>query len=147
MVARAQIVDEARGWIGTPYEHQQHTKGIATDCAGLISGVAICLGIVPLDWWETVGAAYHGYSRQPSNKMLETHCDGLMTRTESLEIGNVVGLRWSTETQHLGFIVPYQFGGLAMVHALESRGRVIEHRLSDVWLKRITHIWQMPGVE
>ena len=147
MATRLQIVDEARQWLGTPYVHQGHTKGLACDCAGLVAGVAVSLGIVPDTWWQNEGASYSGYGRQPANGMLERICDGFMERVDSLEIGNVVGLRWSKETQHLGIIAPYCFGGLSLVHALESSGKVIEHRLADVWLKRITHIWQMPGIE
>lgn len=34
-----EIIEEARGWIGTPYKHQCSKKGVATDCIGLIRGV------------------------------------------------------------------------------------------------------------
>lgn len=32
-------VAEARGWIGTPYQHQASAKGVGTDCLGLLRGV------------------------------------------------------------------------------------------------------------
>ena len=145
-MTRDDVVNEARAWMGTPYVHQGHQKGLGCDCAGLVGGVAVALGIVPPDWWETAAAPYAGYSREPSNKMLETICDGFMTRVETMQAANVVGIRWSIETQHLGILAPYPHGGFSMIHALEPRGKVIEHRVNDVWLKRITHIWQMPGV-
>jgi len=33
------IVIATRGWIGTPYHHQQSTKRQGTDCLGLVRGV------------------------------------------------------------------------------------------------------------
>ena len=40
------IVKVARSWLGTPYRHQAHLKGVGTDCLGLICGV----------WSELYGA-------------------------------------------------------------------------------------------
>jgi NlpC/P60 family putative phage cell wall peptidase len=39
MVSRADIVTEARSWIGTPYAHQASLKGVGCDCLGLVRGV------------------------------------------------------------------------------------------------------------
>ncbi len=36
---RTQIVDAARGWIGTPYVHQASCKGAGCDCLGLLRGI------------------------------------------------------------------------------------------------------------
>jgi NlpC/P60 family putative phage cell wall peptidase len=35
----AQVVDLARGWIGTPYHHQASVKGVGCDCLGLVRGI------------------------------------------------------------------------------------------------------------
>jgi NlpC/P60 family putative phage cell wall peptidase len=43
---RDMIVQEARGWIGTPYMHQASLKGVGCDCLGLVRGV----------WREVLGA-------------------------------------------------------------------------------------------
>ena len=147
MVTRTQIVAEARRWLNTPYGHQQHSKALACDCAGLVAGVAVELGLVPATWWDNEGASYAGYGRQPANGMLERICDGFMARVEAMQFGDVVGIRWSKETQHLGIIAPYAHGGFSLIHAYASAGKVVEHRLADVFAKKITHIWQMPGVE
>jgi cell wall-associated NlpC family hydrolase len=40
MATRQEIVDEARSWIGTPWQHQQAIKGLGVDCVGLIAGIA-----------------------------------------------------------------------------------------------------------
>lgn len=148
MIARVAIVDEARRWVGTPYQHQQHSRGIATDCAGLVAGVAVALGVVPPDWWDTTFTQYAGYGRQPSSGMLERICGDLMTEVpiDRAEPGDVLAFRFRRETMHLGFLVPYAHGGLSILHALSSAGQVVEHSLDNRWRSRITHAWQMPGV-
>ncbi|MFT4252944.1 MAG: NlpC/P60 family protein [Caulobacter sp.] len=44
MSARRRALDEARGWIGTPYQHQASLKGAGCDCLGLVRGVWRALG-------------------------------------------------------------------------------------------------------
>ena len=39
MAIDATIVALARGWIGTPYQHQASLKGVGCDCLGLLRGV------------------------------------------------------------------------------------------------------------
>lgn len=38
-VSRADVVAEARRWIGTPFYHQQSLLGHGTDCVGLVRGI------------------------------------------------------------------------------------------------------------
>lgn len=33
------VVEQARGWIGTPYHHQESVRGAGTDCLGLMRGL------------------------------------------------------------------------------------------------------------
>lgn len=33
------VIDIARTWIGTPYRHQAHKKGVGCDCIGLVVGI------------------------------------------------------------------------------------------------------------
>jgi NlpC/P60 family putative phage cell wall peptidase len=47
-VTRAEIVQAARAWIGTPYQHQASRIGIGCDCLGLVGGVwAALYGVWP----------------------------------------------------------------------------------------------------
>lgn len=39
MSAGRAALEEARGWIGTPYVHQASCRGAGTDCLGLIRGI------------------------------------------------------------------------------------------------------------
>lgn len=60
---RLRIIEEARSWIGTPYQHQASCRGAGCDCLGLIRGVWRGIyGAEPefpppysMDWGETEG--------------------------------------------------------------------------------------------
>jgi NlpC/P60 family putative phage cell wall peptidase len=45
MPTAADVVAEARSWIGTPFHWQASLKGVGCDCKGLIVGVARELGL------------------------------------------------------------------------------------------------------
>ena len=63
-VSRADIVEVARGWLGTPYHHQASLRGVGCDCLGLVRGIWRELyGNEPEDlppysrgWAESLGA-------------------------------------------------------------------------------------------
>lgn len=148
MIARTAVVEEARRWLGTTYQHQQHTRGDSTDCIGLVAGVALAVGALPADSWQTSFAPYAGYGRQPALGLLESVCDAFMQRVPIAEAqhGDVLAFRFRRETMHLGIMVPYVHGGDAVIHALASAGEVVEHRLDGKWRSRLTIVWRMPGV-
>jgi NlpC/P60 family putative phage cell wall peptidase len=150
MTTRADVVAEARTWIGTPWQHQAHAKGIGADCAGLIGGVAVALGLVPADWWDTAAAPHAGYSRQPSGDGLLRVLDRFMLRisTAAVQPGDVAVMRFRRDPQHLGIVVPYAAGGLALVHAMNGGAvrEVSEHRIDERWYARMMHAYALPGV-
>lgn len=146
MTTRAQVVQEARAWLHTPYQHQQRTRGVAVDCIGLVIGVARSLGLVPVDF------DVNGYSRQPDPRMLLGKCDEHMVRIqpEAIQPGDVIVTRFEEDPTHFGIVADYYHGGaLSMIHALRTRdggGRVIEQRLDSSGLKRIVRAYSLPGV-
>jgi hypothetical protein len=44
-MTRAEILAEARSWIGTPWLHQASCKGVGADCIGFGAGVAAALSM------------------------------------------------------------------------------------------------------
>ena len=150
MITRAEIVSEARAWIGTPYQHQAHLRGVGCDCGGLIGGVAVALGIVPPDWWDTEFARHAGYARQPTGDSLIDVLSEFMTATDSdtAQPGDVVVMRFKLDPTHVGFLADYVHGGLSLIHALNGIGvrAVTEHRIDAQWRNRVTHAFKMPGV-
>lgn len=150
MTTRAEVCDEARRWLGTPWVHQGHMKGVGVDCGGLIGGVAVALGIVPADFWQRHFSPFGGYSRMPHGDSLLRVLRAFMFHTDPADavFGDVVVMRFRRDPQHVGFLVPYQAGGLALVHALNggSVREVVAHRLDQRWRDRIVAAFAMPGV-
>lgn len=145
MVSRVDIIREARAWIGTRWQHQQFTKGVACDCIGLIGGVALAVGIPGSEAWRDT-PEYHNYGRQPDPALLLRGCDLLMARIEVADaiIADVLVFRFRQEPQHFGLISqqdpPY------IIHAYAQARRVTEHRMDDVWRRRIVAAYRFRGV-
>lgn len=137
----AEIVAEARNWIGVPFVHQgRGRKGV--DCIGL----AICVGracdLVPALF------DYRAYGPEPMAGELErvvaTHCK----RHEGpLVPGLLVLCRWFREAQHAALTAHREdLGYDTLIHAGGGFARVVEHRLDAKWTGRIRSAWQLPGV-
>jgi cell wall-associated NlpC family hydrolase len=143
MTTRQQVVEAARGWIGTPFHHQARLKGVGVDCAGLVIGVARELGLVAPEF--DVG----GYPRQPDGVSLLAWCDQYMTRITQAEMqpGDVIAVAFDVDPQHLGIVGDYRHGGLSIIHSLGvTAKRVIETRLMLTSAMRFVAAYRLPGV-
>lgn len=139
----AEIVRLARATLGTPYQHQGRVDGLALDCAGVPVHVAKQLGL-PL-------TRYTRYGRLPIPAEMRAALDEHLQRvpTADMRPGDVAWIRFSDQPQHLAIVGDYPLGGLSLIHADNGRGlhRVVEHRMDDVWRRRIVAVWRYPGVE
>lgn len=144
MVSRAQVVAEARTWIGTRWLHQASLKGVGCDCIGLVAGVARELGISgAAEFFATPALRSYGRSPEP---LLIAACDALLDAVpiSDAEPGDVLVMKFETEPQHFGILSaldpPY------MLHALAHARRVTEHRIDKVWGTRIVRAYRFRGV-
>lgn len=126
MIARADIVREARRYVGTPFAHQGRQLGRGIDCAGVVVCVARTLGLSDYD--------ADGYGREPQGELLRHILDEQMVQVPVAEIapGDVLLMRFDRYPQHLAVVTDY-----GVVHAYETVGRCVEHRLDDKWRRRI----------
>ena len=137
----ADVITEARSWLGTRFHHQGRLKGVGVDCAGLVVGVAEALGLQVQDRTD--------YTRQPDGTMLQETCDEQLIRIplEDIRPGDLLLMRFEQEPQHLGIVGDYEFGGLSLIHAYAQARRVVETRLDEVWLSRVVGAYRFSGVE
>lgn len=148
MITREQIVDEARSFIGTRYQHQASLKGVAVDCIGLIRGVARGVG---LDDPFTSGKAreFEGYSQYPNPMLLVLACEEFMDRIKISEagLGDVLVFsfidRGVNQPQHFGIIS--QTDPNYVIHSLAGH-KVVEHHVNEVWQRRILSAYRLRGV-
>lgn len=138
------LVTAARSYKGTRFRHRgRNKKGI--DCAGLIWAAYRDCGVELTD--------YRLYGEEPEDDGLVTHIIAALgepvftapVREQTLQVGDVLVLRYEVEPHHVALVTPYLYAGaLAIIHADGHNKKVIEHRLSPDMVKRITHVFRRP---
>ncbi len=143
MKTSAQVVEEAKNWIGTPYLHQASVRGVGSDCLGLLRGVWRALygdepeSVPPYtpDWAEP--------SRQ--EVLLDAASRWLVLKSrEASGIGDVLlfRMREGSVAKHLG--VQSETGAHPkFIHAYTGYG-VIESSLSLPWQRRVVARFAFP---
>ena len=138
---RAAIVAEARTWVGTPYAHQASAKALACDCIGLIVGVARTLGIREATDYDTA-LEVRGYGRQPDPVALLAATDKYLQQIPLAEAepGDIYLLRFERDPMH--FAILSRLDPPYIIHAVELRGGVVEHRVDHFWRNRIMRAYR-----
>jgi NlpC/P60 family putative phage cell wall peptidase len=142
-IARATIVSEARGWIGTPYRHQGSLRGVGCDCLGLLRGLwRALIGPEPEqpdpyspDWAEASG-------RDALLAAARRHLVPLAGCAYAE--GDVILFRFrkNVPAKHIGIAT----GPGRMIHAHEG-ACVAEVPIVPFWQRRIAATFSFPGVE
>ena len=149
-VTRAQVVAEARTWLGTRWHHQASLKGVGCDCVGLVRGACLNLGIFEQNIFDMPqGREFVGYSRTPSGATLEAGCAAFMTRIDfaDAQVADLVLMAFEKmEPSHVGFLGDYPGGGFSLIHSCASRRQVVESRLDEDLRSKIVSAWQLPSV-
>ena len=139
----ADVVAEARRWIGTPYVHQASVRGAGTDCLGLLRGVwrAVC-GAEP----EAAPPYTPDWSEPAGDEVLMAACRRWLVAKplQDAAAGDVLLFRMRPEAvaKHLG--IQAEVGPEAgFIHAFSGHG-VIESPLSEPWARRIAARFAFP---
>jgi NlpC/P60 family putative phage cell wall peptidase len=137
----ADVVAEARAWMGTPFKWQASLKGIGCDCKGLIWGVARSLGLPEAD---SPYAKIADYSRRVPVDVLKEGLAATLTRASVVQPGDVLVFIMGGRPQHLGI-----HAGDHVIHTYNGGpGKVIASRLL---LSRrpwpLHSAWRFPSLE
>ncbi|MBB6307027.1 NlpC/P60 family protein [Xanthobacter tagetidis] len=144
---RADILAEARAWLGTPYRHRASVKGEGADCLGLVRGVwRALLGPEPEplppyapDWAEA--------------GKRETLADTAFRRLVAVPLdearpGDVLLFRFRPHlpAKHAALLSAGAVGGGGMmIHAYDGAA-VCESHLGRWWSRRCAFAFAFPGV-
>ena len=141
-MTRADIVAEARKWIGTPYRHQASVKGVGADCLGLLRGV----------WREVLGdepEAMPAYTPDWAEALGQEQLL-LAARRHLVEIG--IGDAGSGDVLvfRMGLGHPVKHCAIIsqpgrIIHAYWGRS-VCETRLVPWWERRIAGAFRFPSI-
>ena len=158
MPSREDIVQEAREWVGTPWRHQGRLKGVSSDCAGLVMGVGIKLGLIVIAKNDPMYRHFDGYGHQPRPELM---VQALMHWLIKLEhpsralMGDVIYRRYNdANPQHLAILTgPLLEPMSGVIHAIampskgRRRGAVVEQRTDNTWTGAAVHsAWRYHGV-
>ncbi len=139
-MADHEIAVLARGWLGTPYQHQASLKNVGCDCLGLVRGI----------WRERFGEEPElppGYSPDWAEAGLEETLANA-GRRHLIEIpplvfeqGDVLLFRWKSHlpAKHAGIATSRQ----SMIHAQDGVC-VSEVPLNAWWLQRLAFAFRFP---
>ncbi|HEU0095527.1 MAG TPA: hypothetical protein VFQ52_03675 [Rhizomicrobium sp.] len=145
------IVDVARGWIGTPYQHQASLKAVGCDCLGLLRGVwrelhgAEPEAVPPYapDWAEGSGAETmrDALARHLAPVALTDIAPGDAVLFRMVIHSGRASARGGGPAKHCG-IVAERDGALTLIHARQNR-RVMEEALSPFWRARLAYAFRI----
>lgn len=139
-IRREDIVAAARGWIGTPYQHQASLKGVGCDCLGLIRGIwREVLGPEP----EAPGSYSPAWAELSEGDPLLAAATRHLVPREDREIlpGRVLVFRWRDHVaaKHCGIAT----GPGHFIHAHDGAS-VAEVAIVPGWRRRIVGVFDFP---
>lgn len=141
-----QLVNAARKYIGTKWKHRGRTRH-GLDCAGL--GVLAYHDCgVDLPDFTLYGREPHddGLIRYMTAALGEPMYDASTAALPPhLQDGDVIVQRFDKEPHHVGIVAEVTYGNqqaLNVIHADGQAGRVLEVRLDDNGIERITHVYR-----
>ncbi|WP_306225978.1 NlpC/P60 family protein [Bosea beijingensis] len=139
---RAEIVDAARLWLGTPYHHQASLCGIGCDCLGLVRGV----------WRDLCGAepeqpppyspSWAESLRQETLALAATRHLRPILMSEA-QAGDVLLFRWREHlpAKHCAILATAD----SIIHAHDGAA-VAEVAFTPWWRRHLSHAFSFPGV-
>ncbi|HEY4969205.1 MAG TPA: NlpC/P60 family protein [Steroidobacteraceae bacterium] len=136
MITPAEVIAQARQWLGVKFLHQGRTR-TGCDCLGFVAGFMAEMGSnVPLQYLPV------NYARAPGGKVLATL--QAVTREIPLQVGALVLIRWPLmqDPSHTAI-----FTGCNLIHCTEGERKVVEHRYGEPWVRRTHSIWALPEVQ
>lgn len=139
MPSRADIVMEARSYLGTPYLHLQRS-GRFLDCVGLIIIIGRKFGLG--DYTR------EDYSKIPDPAHMEANLKARLDPIQTIDAkpGDIYWLSFAKVPRHVGIIGDYIHGGQSLIHSYAEMGCVVEHRIDTKWQRRICGAFSYRGV-
>ena len=140
---RAHILDRAKAWIDTPYQHQASARQAGCDCLGLIRGI----------WRETYGQEPLEVPPYTANWAEETGRETLLEAAQSClvpinpksaQAGHIMLFRMSPHApcKHIAI----RASETTIIHAYWGRA-VVESFLVPYWQKRHAFSFAFPPID
>jgi cell wall-associated NlpC family hydrolase len=160
MISRAELINKAREYVGTPFRHQGRSKGPSgyLDCVGLILCAAEELNLLDVNGKPLLGSDYMNYGAQPHKPIVHEICLQRLVHkpAQAMLPGDVVSIRNPTVACHAAIIATLG-SQISMIHVYSTlrrngphsreAGITAETLLSSGWRSHIEGVFSIPGVE
>lgn len=126
------LTEIAREWLGTPWVHHQAVKRLGCDCVGFLFGVSkeAELNLPPLP---------KAYARLPKENDIKKYLDDNFEQINEILPDSILLLEFSGIYCHVAIATSEN----TMIHADSVHKKVIEHKIDEMWIKRIKYIYQV----
>jgi cell wall-associated NlpC family hydrolase len=139
MLTRADIVTEARTWLGVSWRHQGRSRHSGVDCVGLVVETAKALDLSDRDEKTYTRHAQGQNFLRPFQEEMD------QISIEDIGPGDMLMLADKQYPCHVA-LVSEQHGVLHIIHAHASRRKVLEEALNDEWRSKIRRAFRFRGV-
>lgn len=143
IITRNQIIEAARLWIDTPYQHQASVKQAGCDCLGLVRGIwREFYGDEPI----TVPPYTPNWAEENGQETLLNAASNYLNsrpKTES-QAGDILLFRMAVNSpvKHMAILSAPD----KIIHAYWGRA-VVESYLVPYWTRRWSHSFTFPGLD
>lgn len=143
MITIQDIIDETLTWVDTPYHHKAIVKGHGVDCAMLIAGVGIELGMIDKSAIDTnYSIQWHlHHNEEVLIESLEKY--GCTKSDKPMEVGDILVFKYGRVSSHLGILI----NKTQIVHAAQDADKVVINDLNEEFERRLTYIYKFPGIK
>jgi cell wall-associated NlpC family hydrolase len=135
VATREEVVQEARTWLGTPYQKMARVKGAGCDCGTLLLGIYQNMGLIAdedletygHDWWLHVKEEF--YLRHVVRHALQI-AERVFYRTDTIAPGNLALCRVrSFKYNHGAIVTQWPLG----VHAVYAGVKEVNLTTDPMW--------------
>jgi cell wall-associated NlpC family hydrolase len=153
MTTAAEVIEQARKYVDTPFLDKGRRIGQGIDCVGLVLCVAEDLAILDRRGVPLLRTDYVDYSPQPNDAFVHETCiDRLERQAPGAPFypGAVVSMRIPTYPCHVG-IIAERPESLYLIHAYSSPNQKV-NKCSEIifdvsWMRRVVGIFKFTGVD
>lgn len=139
---RRWIVDEARTWLGTPYQHQASCRGAGADCLGLVRGIwRAAYGSEP----EKIPAYTADWSETDRVERLLEAAERVFSPVSVPLAGDLLIFRMRDRSvaKHIAILSDDRAGREEIIHAYSGHGVVVTP-LNSAWKRRVAGTYRFP---
>jgi len=139
-----EIVEEARSWLDTKYQHQGRLKKTDThkggaDCAGFVIGVA--------KKFEYECPEFTNYRPSPDKDLFRQTVDQYLQKIDikDVKMGDLLIFGFDGEAQHIAIITHTH--PMRIIHSYAAARKVVEHNVDTYWASKIKGAYRFKNIE